>query len=204
MKLREEYDELYKDVPRNETDRLYYIKNTLNITDKKSAVVFEEMNRILSIPWKKFGFVIYLIPKATPRPRHNRKSGIFYVKGAKDNKKYFEKFFKKHIDEFPFITTPCKFTCISYLPIPKSMPKIEQVLAEMKVIRPAVKPDWDNLGKTYSDMIQGTLLLDDNLIIEGISKKYYSFKPRIEIQIEYMEEFDSKFNEKKIRKKVEK
>ena len=100
------------------------------------------------------------------------------------------------------ITTPCKFTCRSYLPIPKSMSAIEKILAEMGLIRPITKPDWDNIGKTYSDMIQGMLLLDDSLIIEGVSKKYYSTKPRVEIYIEYMEKYDCLYNERKIRKKV--
>ena len=79
----------------------------------------------------------------------------------------------------------------------------EKILAEMGYIRPISKPDWDNVGKTYSDMIQGTLLFDDSLIIEGISRKFYSIKPRIEIKIEYMKKYDSLYNTNKMRKKVE-
>ena len=53
-------------------------------------------------------------------------------------------------------------------------------------------------------MITGSLIYDDSLIIEGTSKKFYSIKPRIEITIRYMEEFDSLFNQKKIESKINK
>ena len=72
----------------------------------------------------------------------------------------------------------------------------------MGLIYPINKPDWDNLGKTYSDMIQDYLIADDALIIKGTSEKFYSIKPRIEIEIEYMEDFDSTFNRNKMKERV--
>ena len=81
------------------------------------------------------------------------------------------------------------------------MSKVEMVLAEMGLIRPISKPDWDNIGKAYCDMIQGFLIYDDSLIIKGMSEKFYSIKPRIEITISYMEDFDSKFNKRKMLKR---
>ena len=77
------------------------------------------------------------------------------------------------------------------------MNRAEKMLAELGFIRPISKPDFDNLAKTYSDMIQGSLLYDDQLIVEGRSSKYYSIKPRIEITLEYMEDFDCDFNKRK-------
>lgn len=59
---------------------------------------------------------------------------------------------------------------------------------------------WDNLGKTYSDMVQGILMLNDNIISEGIVKKFFSVKPRVRINIKYQLGFDSNFNKKKITK----
>ena len=58
----------------------------------------------------------------------------------------------------------------------------------------------DNLIKTYTDMLKGALLYDDSIIYKGVSEKYYSVKPRIEITIQYMTDFDSDFNKKKILK----
>ena len=136
-----------------------------------------------------------MVPKGTPRPRSG-KNGVFYVKGASDNKKIFKEFIRDN--DITLISTPTKFHCISYLPIPSSMSNVEKILAELGFIRPTSKPDWDNIAKAYCDMIQGLLLYDDSLVVEGSSKKFYSVKPRIEILIEYMENYDCKFNRKKI------
>jgi len=194
-KLEREYNEQYGDIPYDNNGRLSYLLNNISIKNKD---IFNEINRVKSIKWKKEKFIIYLLPKATPRPRMG-KGGIFYVKGAKDNKKLFEKYIINF--DIPLITTPIKFTSISYLPIPSSMKSYEKVLAELGYIRPTSKPDFDNLAKAYCDMLQDTLIYDDALVVEGISKKYYSVKPRIEITIEYMEDYDSEFNKKKILKK---
>src|SRR5690606_35289138 len=85
-----------------------------------------------------------------------------------------------------------------YLPIPSGMSKIDILLAELKLIRPLSRPDWDNFGKTYSDMIQKHLLLEDCLVVDGRVRKFYSLKPRIEIRIIYQDKFDSKFNKRKV------
>lgn len=201
-KIEKDYQERYGNIPNDSDERFIYITNGMRITPKMNDDISYQMDNIKNIKWNNLNFVIYLLPKATPRPRHNGKRNIFYVSGAKDNKDIFKRIISDYGD-IGIITTPCKFTCISYMPIPKSMSAKERILAEKGLIRPISKPDWDNLGKTYSDMIQGTLLLDDSLIVEGVSKKFYSFKPRIEIHIEYMEAHDSLYNERKIRKKVE-
>lgn len=196
-----EYNEKYGDEPNDHLERILNFLGDTRLDKKFKEKLSSSLDRINSITWETVRFVIYLLPKATPRPRHNFLRNTFYVMGAKDNKDIFAKALTKV--DIPMIITPCKFQCVSYLPIPSSMSSVEKLLAEAGLIRPIVKPDWDNLGKTYSDMIQGTLLFDDSLIIEGVSKKYYSFKPRIEITIQYMTEFDSMYNEKKIRKKVD-
>ena len=81
------------------------------------------------------------------------------------------------------------------------MNKSEKLRAEMGLINNLTKPDWDNLGKTYSDMIQNTIIMDDSLIIEGTVRKFYSSKPRIELTIEYADRYDSKYNMKNITKR---
>lgn len=197
-KVEKEYIELYGDVSPYNLDRTCSMID--EYSNKRTRAKREaKLNDLLNISWESVSFIIYLIPQATPRPRYNGGSKIFYVRGAKDNRDIFEKFIVNQ--DIPMITTPCKFYCDSYFPIPKSMRDDEKILAEMGYIRPITKPDWDNVGKTYSDMIQGTLLFDDSLIIEGTSRKFYSAKPRIEIKIEYMKNHDSIYNTNKMRKK---
>jgi len=200
MNIEKEYNKLYGDIPKYNNERIDYLLKDTNLKRNKLKV-YDEIQRINSIKWKKKSFTLYIIPKATPRPRSG-KNGIFYVKGSSDNKKFFKEFIKDK--ELEIINTPCKIECVSYLPISKSMNNVNKILAELGFIRPISKPDWDNLAKAYCDMIQGYLLEDDALIIEGISKKYYSIKPRVEITIEWMESFDCKYNEDKIINKIHK
>lgn len=196
FKIEKEYNDLYGDIPKDYEGRLEFLLNTMNLK-RLSEPIYQYMKKIRDIKWKDISYTIYLLPKATPRPRSG-KNGVFYVKGAKDNKKLFQNYL---IDqEIDLIKTPCKFTCISYFPIPNSMNNIEKIAAEMGLIRPVSKPDFDNLAKAYCDMIQELLLYDDSLVVEGVSKKFYSVKPRIEITLSYMENFDSHFNKKKINK----
>lgn len=199
-KRKNEYDELYGDIPCSQEDRINKLMNSMSKRFRDKFNIDYEIERLNKIKWKSLDFVIYLVPKATPRPRLSRKTNRFYVVGASDNKKIFKDIIEG--SDYELITTPCKFKCVSYLPIPKSMSIKDKIMAELGLIYPISKPDWDNVGKSYSDMIQGLLLYDDALIVEGISIKKYSSKPRVEIHIEYMEEMDSDFNNKKIRKKV--
>lgn len=193
-KEEKEYIEKFGEIPNDYISRVSELLRG-NFKRYRGSII-NEMNRILNIKWNTIHIIIYLTPKATPRPRYSGQSKIFYVKGASDNRKRFKKFMER--ENLPLIFTPIRFKCISYFPIPSSMNKLEKVFAEMGLIQPISKPDWDNLGKTYSDMIQEELVLDDALIVDGESKKMYSSKPRIELTISYMDEFDSQFNKNKI------
>lgn len=201
LKMEKEYHETYGDIPKDYLGRLDYILSQVKTSKSVKGKLLSKIDRIRNIKWEKIEYTIFLVPKATPRPRTSFQNH-FYVSGASDNKKLMKQFWKANEGKYKTIVTPCKFECISYLPIPKSMKISEQILAELGFIRPISKPDFDNLAKTYTDMIQGTLLYDDALIIEGESKKYYSVKPRIEISISYMLEYDSEYNRKKLEPKT--
>lgn len=192
-----EYKEKYGEVPNEREERIKFIMSQAK-SERAFAGVEEETKRIKGIKWKTVKYTIYLIPKASPRPR-KAAGGHFYVNGAADNKRFFKNFYKQTLN-VPIIDTPCKFYCDAYLPIPSDMKFLDQLLAEIGLIRPLKKPDFDNLAKTYSDMVQGVLLYDDALIIEGVSRKWYSAKPRIEITFKYMEDYDCEYNKKRILK----
>lgn len=196
-KLSKEYDLLYGDIPDDRLERVEYLIRKVKPKKGFRVSFVDEVDRIRSISWKKLRFILYIVPKGTPRPRRG-KGGHFYVKGASDHKTFFNDFFAS-LQLQPKIVTACKVSISAYLPTPSTMKPYEKVLAEWGFIRPIVKPDFDNIAKTYCDMIQGTLLQDDALIIEGTSKKFYSIKPRVEFSIEYMEGYDSVFNKKKLK-----
>ena len=192
-----DYDKKYGMVSPDQQER---IEEMLFRTIRKPKMLHNIMSRlteIQNIKWNSISFCIYTDPKATPRPRINNFTHTFYVKGAANNGKQF----KKWMDtiEHPFISTPFKFQCDTYSQTPKSMNKVDTILAEFGLVRPISRPDWDNLGKTYSDMIHESLILDDSLIIDGRVRKFYSIRPRVEIFIEYMDRYDSSYNENKMK-----
>lgn len=202
LKIEKDYLEEYGDIPTDTIGRLNYLISNFKTLRPFKGKIISRLKECLNREWEEIEYTLYLVPKATPRPRASFSSRVFYVKGASDHKKLFKRIIKD-ID-YKMIFTPCEFYCTTYHPIPKTMNAVEQVLAELGYIRPTSKPDFDNLAKTYSDMIQGILLDDDAYIIKGVSEKYYSVKPRIEIKLRYMKEFDSVYNKKKIERKVDK
>ena len=193
------YQEEYGKVSNDCIERIYNFLDRLN--NKQLEALRYDIENNLQTKWKSVSFIFYFIPKATPRARFSGFGKHFYVSDAMNNRKLMEKFVKENLSDFELITTACKFHCDCYFPIPKSMSKTEQLRAEMKLVNHLSKPDWDNLGKTYSDMIQNTIIMDDSLIIDSTVRKFYSSKPRIELVIEYADRYDSKYNMKNITKR---
>lgn len=190
------YQEEYGNVSKDHLDRIYEFLD--GVKDKQLESIRSDIENNLNTQWKTISFIFYFIPKATPRARLSGFGKHFYVADAMNNRKLMEKFVREELSDFNVITTACKFYCDCYFPIPKTMNKSEKLRAELKLVNNLTKPDWDNLGKTYSDMIQNTIIMDDSLIIEGRVRKYYSSKPRIELTIEYADRYDSKYNMKNI------
>lgn len=193
-----DYMEKYGIIPKDFCERFECLINKLRLTRQDIQDIQNKIRKISNQTWSKISFVIYLEPKATPRPRVLR-TNRSYVPNAQNNRNLFNEFKETSLEDFEPICTPCKMSIKAYLPIPNSMSKIEKVLAELGFIKHISKPDWDNLGKTYSDMIQPALLIDDSLIFESSIKKFYSTKPRVEIQIEYLNKFDCKYNKEKVK-----
>jgi Holliday junction resolvase RusA-like endonuclease len=198
-----EYNEKYKDIPKTLNEIFPYLWDSLNIKEKDLPIIRKMIKSILGIKKEKISFVFYFVPEATPRPRYSSFTHSFYVKNANDYGKIFDDFVKS-IDNIPFITTPCSFKSITYKPTPSAMTKYEKLMAELGLIHDISKPDWDNLAKTYCDMIQHGLILDDSIIYKGSLEKRYSLRPRIEITIEYYLTHDSTFNQKRIDKILQK
>lgn len=191
----EEYKEKYGLIPEDPEEILSYLKDELKLTDKDFEKIDKMESYVKSIPWNTLKIILPIIPKGTPRPRQGR-SGVFYVTGARENKKLCRYYIE---NKHNIIYTQTHFSVTTYIPTPiKSMNRYEIYRAEIKSLAPISYPDWDNLGKTYSDMIQDILILNDNIISKGLVEKFYSIKPRVEINISYQQGYDSKFNKRRI------
>ena len=195
-----EYFSKYGDIPNEYFERFAYLISTLNIKMKDIDKIKKSIKRILGIKYEEISFVFYFYPQATPRPRYSRFTKSFYVKNALDYNSIFKEFMESCEDINFKITTPCELYCKTYSPIPSNMNKTDSILAELGLIKHVSKPDADNLLKSYSDMIQRNIIIDDALFYKMDIEKLYSFKPRIEITIRFMTEYDSNYTQKKIEK----
>ena len=186
-----EYREKYAYLPSTQSELIEYLEKNLKL-DKNKIEAEEE--KIKSIQWERVFIEANLVPHGSPRPRYSSVTGTFYVKGTKKMKRFFEKIIQEHM----IICTRVEYTLRAYMPTPTStMNNTEIYLAEKGLILPISTSDWDNLAKTYTDCLQDILLLNDNIINPGHVYKYYSIKPRIEIEIRYQVSHDSKYNKRK-------
>lgn len=190
------YKDKFQDVSKDKKERIRTFLKESRFSQKDLEKFDSEFNRILNLERETLKLVFYIIPESTPRPRLNFKHGNFYVKNASSNNQFVKVLVEKEELLQNYIVTPCYFTTKLYFPIPSGMNKVDTLLAEMEMIQPPINKDWDNLGKTYSDMIQKWLLINDSLITKGTSEKYWSLKPRVEIYIDYLIDFDCKFNKR--------
>ena len=184
--------EKYGNLPEDHDALISLIKETYRIDMEQYE---NEKKRICSMKWKEISFSLPIVPKSTPRARYSSLNNVFYVKGAAENKKMI----KRIIQVSSIVSTMTRFRVDCYFPTPTSVMKgYEILLAEEGLIRPMITKDWDNLGKTYSDMVQEYLLINDNIICDGMSNKYFSIRPHVDIFIQYQEDYDSDYNRKRV------
>lgn len=213
-----EYEDKYGDIPKDYNERLDWLYDKLHLTAIKSKMIIDKYKAMKeSIFYNEIFIVLYEVPEPSPRPRFrlvNRENisnmaianpsfvHVYSISGAEDNN-----FMRRLITDQDFIDldhiiyTPCNLTYTTYFKTPSYYNAIDTYLAELGMHRPITKPDWDNLGKKYSDMSNSNLWLDDNLVIEGTVKKYYSILPRIEIELKYTNMLFNKYQYKSISKK---
>lgn len=198
-----EYEKRFGDIPKDYLERCNWLYDKLKITESKADTMIERYKRMQEeMCYTEIFIVLYEMPEGSPRPRFrliNRNNlanaalsnpnfvHVYSITGAEDNK-----FMNRLMTQEDFINlehiiyTPCNLTYSAFLKTPGYYNAIDTYLAELGYERPITKPDWDNIGKKYSDMSNSNLWLDDNLVIDGTVKKYYSVLPRIEIQLRYL------------------
>ena len=198
-----EYEEKFGGIPVDFKERMSWLYDILRITEKQGYEIMMTRSQMLgSLFYYDFNVVLFEVPEGSPRPRFrlvNRKNlanmaianpsfvHVYSITGAEDNK-----FMRRLIDEGELkqldqlICTPCVVDISAYMKTPTSYNKQDTILAEIGLIRPIFKPDFDNIAKKYSDMFNANVWLDDTLVVDGSVHKYYSVLPRIEIRIRYL------------------
>jgi Holliday junction resolvase RusA-like endonuclease len=145
--------------------------------------------------------ILYENPMKTDRPRTG-KFGNMYSNNAEVNWKYMKKVIKewgKRIGQASdlingmLISTPAEIYIRAYFEPPKVRKKDahEILLMITNIIKVLRDPDYDNIGKCYTDMLNKNLIVDDRLFYKGTIVKLYSLIPRVEITVIYQSKHDS-------------
>ena len=199
----DEYNQKYSHIPIDYKERLSWLYDTLKITDTQAYEILHKRDLMInSLQYYDTMIVLFEVPEGSPRPRFrivNRRNlsnmamansefvHVYSLTGREDNL-----FMKRLIEKEEFdtldsmICTPCIIDIYAYFKTPSYFNKSQTILAEMGLERPIFKPDWDNLGKKYSDMFNANVWLDDTLVIDGSIHRYYSVLPRVEIRLRYL------------------
>jgi Holliday junction resolvase RusA-like endonuclease len=192
---------------------------SMNLSDRTVREIFSKRDAMLaSLFYNEFFIVLYEEPEGTPRPRFrliNRRNignaamsngsfvQVYSITGAED-----QRFMKRLISDNDFmqlnqqLCTPLEITYDAFFKTPSGFNRVDTVLAELGLIRPLTKPDWDNIGKKYSDMYNSNIWLDDSFVISGTVNKFYSILPRVEIRLKYLNMVYNRYQYNAIRDRI--
>ena len=214
----EDYQNKYGEIPIDINERLNYMYDKYGINEKKQNDIIQKRYQMLNVfQYADLNVLLLEEPEGTPRPRFriiNRKnfanaafnSGQFvhvYSLNAKDDQVFMQRLLGEELLALNrLIYTPCIVEFNAYFKTPAAFNTTDTFLAEIGLIRPLVKPDWDNVGKKYSDMFNSNIWLDDSLVISGTVNKWYSILPRVEIKIRYLNMLQNKYQYNCINKKI--
>ena len=215
----EEYENKYSHIPKDYYQRLQWMYDNMKLSDRTVREIFSKRDAMLaSLYYNEFFIVLYEEPEGTPRPRFrliNRRNisnaamsngsfvQVYSITGADD-----QKFMKRLINNNDFmqfnqqLCTPLEITYDAFFKTPSGFNKVDTVLAEVGLIRPLTKPDWDNIGKKYSDMYNSNIWLDDSFVVSGTVNKYYSILPRVEIRLKYLNMVYNRYQYNAIRNRI--
>ena len=215
------YESKYSEIPRDYMERLSWMYDKYHITQAKADQIIRAKYNMLSSLYYSDDIlvVLYEEPEGSPRPRAryvNKKNltsyarsdpgyiQVYSITGASDRK-----FMKRLINDEDLmkldhlICTPCDVEYTTFSKTPSSYNTITTFLAEIGIVRPVSKPDFDNMEKKYADMYNGNVWIDDALVQDSALHKYYSILPRVEIRLKFLNLLYTKYQYEQIVKRVE-
>lgn len=196
----EEYNRKYPDRDYNPEQTLQRYFDLRGWGYKKAqAKAKKKLEKILAErEYETIRIIMYEYPMKTDRPRSTN-DGHIYSPNASSNHSYYEKAIRKVCDHIKLINTPTEIEIDAYLEMPAQVKPDEVILFESKVLDIQDMPDYDNIGKCYTDIQKLVTLLDDDQVHVGIVRKYYSVLPRVEIRITYLKKHESDYIYKKLK-----
>ena len=139
-------------------------------------------------------FTVFGKPLAQKRPRFFRAGkGIRSYDPDKQDKKDLASVSSNNAPQTPF-STSVMLEVIAYFKRPKShyrTGKYSHILKDAAPRYHTAKPDWDNIGKSIGDALEGLYWTNDSKIVKGtVEKLYTEEEERMEITITLLNEND--------------
>lgn len=212
------YREKYGNIPIDYEERLAWMYDMFHITENKANQILDARNQMFYFMYYKlFRIILFEEPEGTPRPRFrliNRQNfantainnGSFvhvYSINAHEDNVFMKRLMDEEIYELQdLIYQPCDVQYNVFFKTPSYYNTEQKILAEIGLDRPINKPDWDNIGKKYSDMYNGNVWVDDSCVVSGTVNKFYSILPRIEINLNFLNCLYNKHQAKSMQKRT--
>ena len=129
-------------------------------------------------------FTVFGEPVAQARPRVTRYGAydLPKCKAYKDDIAYHAKKYAHHAAN-DLYERNLRLVVRIYRRIPKAFSRAKAEAAERGDIRPVTKPDTDNYLKGVADALKGIVWKDDSQVVDMYCGKWYSTKPRTEIEV---------------------
>lgn len=199
----EDYINKFGLIPVDFRERLNWLYDKYKVTESQAfEILYKRDMMIENLSYIDTQIILFEVPEGSPRPRFrivNRSNlsnmamsnpnfiHVYSLTGKEDNTFMRRLMSQEDFDALDrMICTPCVIDIYAFLKTPSYYNKEDTILAEIGIHRPISKPDWDNIGKKYSDMFNANVWLDDTLVVDGSIHRYYSVLPRIEIKIRYL------------------
>ena len=131
-------------------------------------------------------FTLYGEPVPAGRPKFTVRSGYAIAYTPKKTRNAMSDMRMQSIQYKPDkpLEGAIILTVTIYRSIPKSFSKKKIEMAENGILRPITRPDVSNYLKGIEDAFNKIMWNDDSQIVRIIAGKYYSDRPRIEIEIQ--------------------
>lgn len=153
------YDINYSGIPLDYYDRLSYMTDLYKLSENKmNEIIAKKINMERNLTYYDLNIVLYEEPEGTPRPRFrlvNRKNFAnqaitnssfvhVYSINAKDDFLYMRRLMETELLSLnQLINTPCIIEFDAYFKTPSSFSITDKFMAELGLINPITKPDWD-------------------------------------------------------------
>ena len=123
--------------------------------------------------------------KIMGKQRHrSTRNGKMYTPSQTVNYEDFVRYIYYSLKDRPWFTEQTKITIETYQKIPSGTSKIKTKKMLKKTIRPAKKPDSDNVLKIIMDGLKGVAYPDDNIIVEAFVRKFYGLSEKAIVILE--------------------